>query len=51
MILHKALQLINDVDRLYVSSIEDSVDALIQQLKDYLQNRGLETDYSHQRQC
>ena len=46
MTMHKALHPRDDVDRLYVSrkeggrghaSIEDSIDALIQQLKDYMQ--------------
>ena len=46
MTMHKALHPRDDVDRLYVSrkeggrglaSIEDSVDALIQQLEDYIQ--------------
>ena len=46
MTMHKALYLRDDVDRLYVSrkeagrglaSIEDTVDASIQQLKDYIQ--------------
>ena len=46
MIMHKALHPKNDVDRLYVSrkergrrlaSIEDSVDALIQRLEDYIE--------------
>ena len=48
MTMHKALHPRDDVDRLYVSrkeggrglaSIEDSVDASIQRLKDYIQNR------------
>ena len=46
MTMHKALHLREDVDRLYVSrkeggrgpaSIEDSVDALIQRLEDYIE--------------
>ena len=46
MIMHKALHRRDDVDRLYVSrkeggkrltSIEDSVDASIQRLQDYIQ--------------
>ena len=46
MIMHKALHPRDDVDRLYVSrkegerglaSIEDSVDASIQRLEDYIQ--------------
>ena len=46
MTMHKALHPRDDVDRLYVSrkeggrglaSIEDSVDALIQRLEDYIQ--------------
>ena len=45
--MHKALHPRNDVDRLYVSrkeggrglaSIEDSLDASIQRLEDYIQN-------------
>ena len=48
MTMHKALYSRDDVDRLYVSrkggrgltSIEDSVDASIQRLEDYIQNRG-----------
>ena len=54
MTMHKALHPRDDVDRLYVSrkeggrgltSIEDSVDASIQQLKDYIEKheRGLIT--------
>ena len=48
MTMHKALQPRDDVDRLHVSrkeggrglaSIEDSVDALIQQLEDYIQKQ------------
>ena len=55
MTMHKALHPKDDVDRLYVSrkdggrglsSIEDSVDVSIQQLKDYIQKHegGLITD-------
>ena len=55
MTMHKALHPRDDVDRLYVlrkeggrglASIEDSVDALIQRLKDYIQKHegGLITD-------
>ena len=49
MTMHKALHPRDDVDILYVSrkgggrgltSLEDSVDALIQQLEDYIQMRG-----------
>ena len=49
MTMHKALHPRDDVDRLYVSrkeggrwlaSIEDSVDASIQRLKDYIQKKG-----------
>ena len=49
MTMHKALHPRDDVDRLYVSrkeegreiaSIEDSVDASIQQLEDYIEKRG-----------
>ena len=54
MTMHKALHPRDDVDRLYVSrkergrglvSIEDSVDASIQQLEDYIKKheRGLVT--------
>ena len=47
MTVHKALHHRDDVDRLYesrkeggrgVTSIEDSVDALIQRLEDYIEN-------------
>ena len=47
MTMHKALHPRDDVDRLYVSrkeggrelaSIEDSVDASIQRLEDYIEN-------------
>ena len=57
MTMHKALHPRDDVDRLYVSrkeggrglaSIEDSVDASIQQLEDYTKTR-LGTHYSHQK--
>ena len=49
MTMHKALHPRDDVDRLYMSrreggrgltSIEDSVDTLIQQLKDYIEKHG-----------
>ena len=49
MTIHETLHPKDDVDRLYVSrkeerirhgSIEDSVDALIQQLKVYMEKRG-----------
>ena len=49
MTMHKALHPRDDVDRLYISrkeggrrlaSIEDSVDASIQRLEDYIQNHG-----------
>ena len=52
MTMHKALHPRNDVDRLYVSrkeggrglaSIEDSVDASIQRLADYIEKQGLIT--------
>ena len=54
MTMHKALHSKDDVDRLYVSrkegewrlaGIEDSVDAAIQRLEDYIENheRGLIT--------
>ena len=47
--MHKALHLRDDIDRLYVSrkegekgiaSIEDSVDASIQRLEDYIEKHG-----------
>ena len=56
--MHKALHPRDDVDRLYVSrkeggielaTIEDSVDASIPQLKDYIKTRW-RTDDSHQKQ-
>ena len=59
MTMHKALHPRDDVDRLYVSrkaggrgltSIEDSVDASVQRLKDYIEKRGEKIDYSHQKQ-
>ena len=55
MTTHKALHPRNNVDRLYVSrkewgrglaSIENSVDAPIQRLEDYIRSR---TVYSHQK--
>ena len=59
MTMHKALHPRDDVDRLYVSkkrerkrtfaSIEDSVDASIQRLEDYIQKTLTSTDYSHQK--
>ena len=58
MTIHKALHPKDNVDRLYVSrkegrrgfdSIEDSVDAFIQRLEDYIEKRT-RTDYSHQKQ-
>ena len=57
MTMHKALHPKDDVDRLYVSrkegrrglaSIDDSVDASIQRLEDYIEIRT-RTDYSHQK--
>ena len=54
MTMHKALHLRDDVDRLHVlrkkggsglASIEDSVDASIQRLEDYIEKY----DYSHQK--
>ena len=54
MTMHKALHPRDDVDRLYVpgkqggrglASIEDSVDASIQLLEDYIEKH----DYSHQK--
>ena len=51
MTMHKALHPINNVDRLYVSrkegrrglaSIEDSVDASIQRLEDYIEKHERE---------
>ena len=59
MTMHKALHPRDDVDRLYVSrkeggrglaSIEDSVDASIQQLEDYIEKTRRGTDNSHQKQ-
>ena len=57
MTMHKALHPRDDVDRLYVSrleegrgftSIEDSVDASIRRLEDYRKTRT-RTEYSHQK--
>ena len=59
MTLHKALHPRDDVERLYVSrkeggrglaSIEDSVDASIQRLEDYIKRTQMMTDNSHQKQ-
>ena len=59
MIMHKALHSREGIDRLYVSrkaggrgiaSIEDSVDASIQRLEDYIVKHEERTDYSHQKQ-
>ena len=58
MIMHKALHPRDNVDRLYVSrkeggrglaSIEDSVDASIQRLEDYIQKTRWRTHYSHRK--
>ena len=58
MTMHKALHPRDDVDRLYVSrkeggrglsSIEDSVDASIQRLEDYIEKTRTRTNYSHQK--
>ena len=60
MTMHKALHPRDDIDRLYVSrkeggrglaSIEDSVDAPIQRLKDYIEKheRGLKQYWQHYR--
>ena len=55
MIMHKALKLRDNLDRLYVSrkeggralsSIEENVHSLIQQLEDYIES-AWKTDYSH----
>ena len=57
MTIHKALHSRDDIDGLYVSrkeggrgltNIVDSVDASIQQLKDYIKTRG-NTNYNHQK--
>ena len=57
MTMHKTLHLRDDIDRLYVSrkergrglaSIEDSVDASIRRLEDYVKKR--KTNYSDQKQ-
>ena len=59
MTLHKALHPRDDVDRLYVSrkeggrglaSIEDSVDASIQRLEDYIEKKRRRTDNGQQKQ-
>ena len=60
MTMHKAQHSRDDVDRLYVSrkegrrglaSIEDSVDASIQRLEDYIvKHERTRTNYSHQKQ-
>ena len=56
--MHKALHPRYDVDRLYASrneegrgltSIEDSVDASIQRLEDYIKKSRRKNDYSHQK--
>ena len=58
MTMHKALHPRDNVDRLYVSrkeggrglaSIEDSVDASIQGLKDHIEKTRTRTNYSHQK--
>ena len=60
MTMHKALHPRDDVDILYISrkegarrlaSIEDTIDALIQQFKDYIEKheRGLITTIRHNR--
>ena len=57
--MQKALHPRDDIDRLYVSRkgeervltcIEDSVDASIQRLKDYIKKALRKTDYSDQKQ-
>ena len=57
--MHKALHPRFDVDRLYVSriewergfaGIEDSVDASIQWLEEYIPKAWRKTDHSHQKQ-
>ena len=56
--MHKTLHRRDDVDGLYVSRkeggrgldcIEDSVDASIEQLEDYIEKTRRRTDYSHQK--
>ena len=56
--MHKVLHPRDDVDRLYVfridrgrglTSIEDSVDASIQRLEDYIRKHGGRLDYSPQK--
>ena len=58
MTMHKALHHRDDVDSQYVSrkeggrglaSIEDSVDASIQRLEDYIQKTRRRPHYSHQK--
>ena len=57
--MHKALHPRDNVNRLYVSrkekergltNTENSVDASIQQLKDYIEKTRRRTDYSYQKQ-
>ena len=59
MTMHKALHPRDDDDRLYVprkeggrglASIENSVDASIQRLEDYIKKTWTRTDYGHQKQ-
>ena len=59
MTMHKALHLRDEVDILYesrkegrreVANTEDSVDASIQRLEDYIEKPGKKTDYNHQKQ-
>ena len=56
--MHKALHPRDNVERLYVSrkeerrgiaNIEDSVDALIQRLEDYIEKKRRRADYSHRK--
>ena len=58
MTMHKAFHPRDDVDRLYVSrkeggrgiaSIEDTVDASIQRLEDYIKKTRTRTNYNHQK--
>ena len=56
--MHKALNPRDDIDRLYVSrkeggrglaSIEDTVDASIQRLEDFIEKIRTRTNYNHQK--
>ena len=59
MMMHKALHLKDDIDRLYVSrkekegrltSIEDCIDTSMWELKDYVKKRAKKTNISDQKQ-